>query len=200
LRQSKHSFTPAALGVTAFFLAACGAGKTHDPLLAGEKIAEASYELSVGDPMKAHVLLREARELDPEAERLHLLTGDTYLAMERLEAAEEAYRLAIAEAPDDPTPLNNLAVVYREQGYTNDAHRLFEEVLEEFGPDVDVEHNLGLIALEQERWNDAIELFEGVVEKDETYAPAHYGLSLAYDRVGRELDSKRAQWRFERER
>ncbi len=184
----------------AFVSASCGAGKARDTRLATEKIEEATLELSVGDPLVAHDLLAEAGELDSEVPGLHLLQGDTFLVMERLAEAEAAYRLAIEEAPDDPMPRNNLGVVYREQGHTGEAKRVFEEVLSTLGPDIDAEHNLGLIALDEKRWEDAIAFFEGVVESDEKFAPAHYGLAIAYERVGRELDSKRSEWRFELQR
>ena len=195
--QSRCWIPLVAATAVVFVTSSCGAGKTRDTRLAAEKIEEATVELSVGDPLVAHELLAEAAELDPRAPGLHLLQGDTFLVMERLAEAEAAYRLAIEEAPGDPMPRNNLGVVYREQGHTGEAKRVFEEVVSTLGPDIDAEHNLGLIALDEERWENAIALFEGVVERDEKFAPAHYGLAIAYERVGRELDSKRSEWRFE---
>lgn len=73
----------------------------------------------------------------------------------------------------------------------DEARRAFEgacEIVAEFAPAL---VNLGNLELEAARCDAAVDLYRRALASDESYAPAHRHLGLAYKRMGRAADALR---------
>ncbi|HYW49617.1 MAG TPA: DUF4388 domain-containing protein [Gemmatimonadaceae bacterium] len=76
-------------------------------------------------------------------------------------------------------------------GMTDDAAREFRKVVEAAPDDVVARHQLGLLALRQGRWDDAVGWLEPLANLEQTTSTMLHHLALAYEELGRELDSAR---------
>ncbi len=76
-------------------------------------------------------------------------------------------------------------------GMIEDSAREFRRVVEASPNDPIARHQLGLLALKQGAWDDAVGWLEPLAQLDETSATVLHHLALAYEGLGRELDSAR---------
>jgi tetratricopeptide (TPR) repeat protein len=107
--------------VTFAILAVAAAGCSrfvilNDPLTAAEhNDLGVAYEAS-GKPDLAKREYRAALKLDPRLVRARVNLGNLEAAAGRWQPAEDCYRRALREAPNDGDALNNLAVALMRQG------------------------------------------------------------------------------------
>ncbi len=76
-------------------------------------------------------------------------------------------------------------------GMIEDSAREFRRVVEASPNDPVARHQLGLLALRQGEWDDAVGWLEPLAQLDDTTATMLHHLALAYEGLGRELDSAR---------
>lgn len=60
-------------------------------------------------------------------------TGNVYFKKENYNEAAQYYRHAVELAPDIPLPRNNLAVTLHKLGKTDEAIRVYQSIIDEFG-------------------------------------------------------------------
>lgn len=98
--------------------------------------------------------------------------------------AERLSRMLLAQEPDNPTFLANLATVLRSAGRQQEAVELTQrlERVEPYPPFHFVDQ--GRNALDSGNLDAAIALFKRELARDEYNHAAHFGLALAYDRRG----------------
>ncbi len=76
-------------------------------------------------------------------------------------------------------------------GMIDDSAREFRRVVEASPNDPTARHQLGLLALRQGEWDDAVGWLEPLAQLDDTTATMLHHLALAYEGLGRDLDSAR---------
>lgn len=76
-------------------------------------------------------------------------------------------------------------------GMVEDSAREFRRVVEASPNDPIARHQLGLLALRQGEWDDAVGWLEPLAQLEETTPTMLHHLALAYEGLGRELDSAR---------
>ena len=76
-------------------------------------------------------------------------------------------------------------------GMVDDAAREFRTVVESSPNDPVARHQLGLLALRQGAWDDAVGWLEPLAQRDDATATMLHHLALAYEGLGRELESAR---------
>ncbi len=76
-------------------------------------------------------------------------------------------------------------------GMIDDAAREFRKVVESSPNDPIARHQLGLLALKQGAWDDAVGWLEPLAQHDDATATMLHHLALAYEGLGRELESAR---------
>jgi len=108
------------------------------------------------------------------------------------EAAAE-YEQVLEYHPDSPSGLNNLAIIYGEQGRYLEAIPLLRRLLR-ITDDADAAFNLANCYFYLDRLDEAIETYERVLEIDPDYLWAAHGLAETHEKLG---DQTRARSFFE---
>ncbi len=98
--------------------------------------------------------------------------------------AEQAYRRAIALAPDYVDPYLNLGVILCDAGRCAEAVALYREAIEQ-GPDEPLFHFNMAIALEDaEQIDEALASYERCMALSPDFADAHYNAARLHERLG----------------
>jgi Flp pilus assembly protein TadD len=120
-----------------------------------------------------------------------LLLAYTMTWLGENDAAEQAYRRAIALDPAQPQALNNLAylMVRRSGSDTVETERLARRAVELSPATPAFYDTLGRALLRQERHEQALSSFEKALELDPAYAEALAGKGLALAWLGREREA-----------
>ena len=84
-----------------------------------------------------------------------------------------------------------LGLALAKAGMIEDSAREFRRVVEASPNDPVARHQLGLLALRRGAWDDAVGWLEPLAQRDETTATMLHHLALAYEGLGRDLDSAR---------
>jgi tetratricopeptide (TPR) repeat protein len=100
-------------------------------------------------------------------------------------AAMEAYRKAIAEAPDRLDARINLGRLLHEARRFLEAERVYREAVAACGRDALLLYNLGVLLGDMGRKREAAIAYEAALQEDPTTADAHYNLALLYQELGR---------------
>lgn len=182
------------LGQTAevnFQLVPGGAAEMMSPeeakrLEAFKKIFEAGVAASnAGDHDGAIARFEEALVADPDCYACQYNIGGSHAAKKDFQAAEEAFKKAIAMRPDSPEPYNALANVYNAERKFDEAAKMTEEAAKRVGAggagagDADSLFNQGVIFWNAGKISDAKKQFEGAVKQNPNMADAHYWLGMA---------------------
>jgi tetratricopeptide (TPR) repeat protein len=99
-------------------------------------------------------------------------------------AAEDAYRRAIAEAPDRAAPYLNLGALLCEAGRCDEAVQLYEGALGLVGDEALVHFNLAVALEDLGRADAAIAAYEHALRLSDDCADAHYNLGLLLEKRG----------------
>ena len=113
---------------------------------------------------------------------------------ERLDAAERAYREALARQPVFPEAHFNLANVLRGQGRLEAAEERYRIALAQDPALAAAWYNLADLLEETERIGDAISCLKRALQAEPAYADAHFNLAYCYEQAGRG-DEAAAHWR-----
>jgi tetratricopeptide (TPR) repeat protein len=110
----------------------------------------ATYWQRRQDPAKAEkILLDLAQALEGEQKvGANLLLARLYQMQERTEKAEQAYQVAVKQAPDKPGPSVELAAFYRGLGRIDDAAKAYRQALEVSKKDPQAENNIRQLLVE----------------------------------------------------
>lgn len=143
-----------------------------------------------GDFERAADAYRRAVEIDPAAHRRLALARVLYTLNERA-AADEQFRLAVAEHPENTTALRDYAQFLAEQGNLPGAMQQLRAAVLRRPEDAelhrqlsDVEYNVAAALLQQGRTEDGTRLLETLLLRDPTHAYAWQNLGAAYARLG----------------
>lgn len=168
--------------------------------------AEPHYMLGIiythqGDFDAATRELREAIRRNPQSAEAHVALGAVFRARRDWENAEHELRRAIAISPD-PAMHYTLAQVLQQRGdsagaqtETNDAERLRKEREQE--QQASALTSVGAATFDAGDYATALDLFRRAVAASERYAPAHYQMGRALQRLGRDREASDAFKRAE---
>jgi tetratricopeptide (TPR) repeat protein len=104
------------------------------------------------------------------------------------EAASE-YEKILQYSPNDPTSLNNLAIIYGQQGRYLDAIPLLRRLLN-LSQEKTAAINLANCYFFLGRFDEAIATYNLVLELDPDSATASHGLADAYEKIGKPIQSR----------
>ena len=158
----------------------CGYTLLGESLLAQDRIDEGLLELRravalAGADMRARLTL--AYHLSWDLGRVN-------------EAAAE-YEKVLDYAPDSPSALNNLGIIYGQQGRFLDAVPLFRRLVL-LENDVDAAINLAVCYFYLDRLPATIEAYEKALEIQPDHPKAQHGLAEAYEKLGEQQQAE--QW------
>ncbi len=146
--------------------------------------------------LERFVELGQARKLDEELSRedlahLHSMLGEVCQKERLLVRAEDAYRTALALAPDSAPLANNLAYFYAEEGIKLDEGlRLARKAVALAPTDGNVVDTLGWVEYGLGRYEAAAHTLARAVRLMPDQAALRYHLGAAYARLGREFDAR----------
>jgi tetratricopeptide (TPR) repeat protein len=119
------------------------------------------------------------------------------LESEDAEAAQRAYRQALAVDPRLLDAHINLGLLLHEAGRGAEAERAYRAGLEACGNEPLLLYNLAVLLEEQDRKAEAVEAYEAALKGDPRMADGHYNLALLCEELDRPRDAIRhmAQYR-----
>ena len=98
--------------------------------------------------------------LDPSHAEAHLLVGNAYLGMQRLERGEYHLRRSLELNPDQIEPQMALAMVQRWTGRFNTSIATLERLREQYPDRLDIQNELGISYFEDGQYEEALPLLE----------------------------------------
>ncbi len=110
----------------------------------------------------------------------HHMRGLFFAARGNADAAEAAYRQALALAPESIPPRQNLGMLYVHQGRIDAAVETFRQVVERESQFAPPRYALGMIYGERGEWQAAIEELVACLRADPQYPGAARALTFAY--------------------
>jgi tetratricopeptide (TPR) repeat protein len=106
------------------------------------------------------------------------------------EAAEAAYRRAIALDPTLANALTNLGNLMFKRERLEEAERLYVNALKLDSEQPEAHYNLGFLRFERGDAQGAIASFEQALASDPSFADAHFNLAMALQELGRPEDAR----------
>jgi len=120
----------------------------------------------------------------PHAHGVHSLLGAALLELGDDAGAEDAFRRAVAAAPDLPAARNNLAIALRRQGRVAEAEAIYREVIARSPAYADAPYNLANLLEQQGRPDEAAPWLEAALAIDPGHVEARYNLGNLRARQG----------------
>lgn len=121
---------------------------------------------------------------DPHTEDWWIVAGYAYTKLGQHERARQCYGEVIRMAPDLELGWGLLAESYRATGESRQAIATLDRALLARPDDVRLLYLLGETYADTQRWKDAARAYQASLKSDASYAPAWYGLGLAYLSLG----------------
>lgn len=170
----------------ALSLAAPDSAQMHQ-LLAHEDVRQ-------GNTNGAIAQYRQAIAIDPHlpgihfelAELLHTSTDDAVK-----KEAEQEYRAALRENPDDEKSILRLAEIDARKGDAEQSYQEYTKAVSLRPDDADAKLGLAKTLIDMNQSDKALPLLEDAVKLEPTNATAHYRLATLYRKMGRTDDAKR---------
>ena len=106
-----------------------------------------------------------------------------------LDAAERAYRAALANEREHPLALHYLGVIHHQRGRHEDALPLLERAAVLVAGEPEFHNNLGLVLAALDRDDDAIDAYRRALARKPDHATAWNNLGLAYQAMNRLPDA-----------
>lgn len=129
------------------------------------------------------VQLRQGVALAGSDIRARLALAFRLWKLGRLNAAAAEYETVLRYAPDSPSALINLGVIYGQQGRFLDAIPLFRRRLQS-SDDADAAMNLANCYFYLDRLNEAIEAYSQVLEIEPDHPWAKHGMAETFEKLG----------------
>jgi len=150
----------------------------------GDLEAEAQYynnlganALIVNDQARAYAYFKKALNTEPNLAYVWSNLGVVYRRNEQTDDAITAYRFALQLDPDEAVALNNLFLIYEEDGELESAARIEKKVEKNRRKNPYYLHYLAEVANEERRYSDAIGLLNQAISLDESEYRFHYTLA-----------------------
>jgi tetratricopeptide (TPR) repeat protein len=105
--------------------------------------------------------------------------------------AEQEYRAALAENPQDEKSIFRLAEIDAQKGNIQQSYEEYTKAVELQPADADAKLGLAKTLIEMNQTDKARTLLEETVQLEPTNATAHYRLGTLYRKIGRAEDAKR---------
>jgi len=137
--------------------------------------------------------LIKAEKLGINSVALHSDLAVSYQGLGETEKAIKEYEYILGKGKNDVNFLN-LAELYKEKGYNQEAIKYYKEVLTDDSKNISVYVNLGDLYLKNNEYNNAIDILEEGVKLDNSFAAMYYKLAHAYYLNG---DYEQAKAKFE---
>ena len=131
-----------------------------------------------------------AVKLAPHTTRFQFALGLAYTLLNDQDRAAKIYEEILAEYPDDPVALNNLAVAYAKSGQKLDrALALIRQVATAFPNNLEIQDSLGLVCSLAGRPAEAIPILQQVSRQSPDRGSSHYYLAKSLLAVGRRAEA-----------
>ena len=153
----------------------------QNPKSADVQIRLAEFHRHQGNFSAALEAFQRARQLDPKRKGVDALIGSMQDALGQKKEAIASYRKALAETPDDPVTLNNLAVLLADTGGDlNEALRLATAASRKLPNNLAVEDTLAWIHIKRGNATTVVPVLERLTNRDPANATYryHYGVAL----------------------
>jgi len=135
-------------------------------------------------------LAAEAARADPALAEPHFLLGRLHELAGDLDAAEKAYRRAVALEPGHARACNNLGAVLVYRGRIDEALAAYRQALSLDPDQPEANRNLAILTQDPRAWEAAIRGFRRRVAEDPSDARAHASLADIYRGLGRVEDAR----------
>ena len=154
----------------------------------------AHEESREGNTNAAIVHYKQAITIDPHLPGVHfelaeLLRTSADPVIEK--QAEQEYRAAIAENPEDEKAISKLGEIADQKGDVKQAYSYYTKAVQLQPSDADAKLGLAKALLEMDQPDRALPLLEASVGLDPTNSSAHYRLATLYKKMGRGEDARR---------
>ena len=154
----------------------------------------AHEETKQGNTNGAVEQFRKAIAIDPHLPGIHfelaeLLRTSQDPAVKK--EAEQEYRAALAENPQDEKAIFRLAEIDAQKGNVQKSYEGYTKAVELQPGDANAKLGLAKALIEMKQTDKALKLLEETVQLEPTDATAHYRLGTLYRTLGRAEDSKR---------
>ncbi len=151
-----------------------------------------------GDMQRALEMLTSAVSADPNDLGAMLDLGQTYVALNRVDEAQQALEIVAEGQPDNPAVHGPLGEVYERLNRFDDAMRHYQILLSLVPPGsppaitagLRLSMLQGLRALNEERYDEASGHFESVLAREPGNHLASFNLATAYRGMGRSEDAE----------
>jgi Tfp pilus assembly protein PilF len=167
-------------------LAAPDSAQMHQ-LLAHEETRE-------GNTNGAIAQYRQAIAIDPRLPGVHFELAELLHTSEDAaikKEAEQQYRTAVAENPQDERAICKLGEIAEQKGDVKETFAEYSKAVALQPMDADAKLGLAKALLEMNEDGKALPLLEASVQLEPTNANAHYRLATLYKKVGRAEDARR---------
>jgi len=137
---------------------------------------------------------RKAIALDPHLPGVHFELAELLHSSQdpaEKQQAEQEYRAALAENPQDEKCILRLAEIDAEKGDIQNSFEKYTKATELQPSDADAKLGLAKALIDMHQSEKAVAVLEEAVRLDPTNATAHYRLGTLYRGMGRAEDSKR---------
>jgi tetratricopeptide (TPR) repeat protein len=105
--------------------------------------------------------------------------------------AEQEYRAALTENPQDEKSILRLAEIDAQKGNIQQSYKGYKRALALHPADADAKLGLAKMLIEMNQTDEALKLLEETVQLEPTNATAHYRLGALYRKLGRIEESRR---------
>jgi tetratricopeptide (TPR) repeat protein len=170
----------------ALSLAAPDSAQMHQ-LMAHEDIRQ-------GNTNSAVEQFRKAIAIDPHLPGIYFELAELLRSSQDAgvkKEAEDAYRAALKENPQDEKTILRLAETDAEKGNVQQASVEYTKAIELQPADAEAKLGLAKALIEMNQTDKALKLLEEAVQLEPTNATAHYRLGSVYRKIGRTDDAKR---------
>ncbi len=170
----------------ALSLAAPDSGQMHQ-LLAHEDTRQGNTNGAIAQYRKAIAINPHLPGVHFElAELLHTSTDEAVK-----KEAEQEYRVALRENPQNEKAILRLAEIDSQKGNIEQSYKEYTKAVELQPADADAKLGLAKMLIEMNQADKALPLLEDAVKLEPTNATAHYRLATLYRKMGRVDDAKR---------
>jgi len=169
----------------ALSLAAPDSAQMHQ-MLAHEEAKQGNADGAVAQYRKAIVIDKHLPGVHFELAELLHTSSDAAVKKE----AEEEYRAALVENPQDERSILRLAEIDAQKGNAQQSYQEYSRAVELQPADADAKLGLAKVLMDMHQTDNALKLLEETVQLEPTNATAHYRLGALYRTMGRTEDAK----------
>jgi tetratricopeptide (TPR) repeat protein len=147
-----------------------------------------------GNTTGAVAQYRKAIALDPHLPGVHFELAELLRTSKDetvKKEAEQEYRAALREDPQNEKSILRLAEIDAQRGNTEQSYKEYSKAVELQPADADAKLGLAKTLIEMNQTEKALALLEDAVRLEPTNATAHYRLATIYRKMGRADDAKR---------